>query len=195
MTRKPRFNPGAAALALAALLAAAPAPAQQAYVGVGAGLSRFQVDTAGASSSDTNDFGYKLYGGALFGEHFGVEAALFDLGKASGSGTLPGFGTVGVSARVRGASLAGVASLPFGDASVFAKAGVAYVRSSVDATVAGRTASASESSLQPMAGVGAGYAITPQLAARLEWERVRVRYPGEAADYADLVSAGLAWRF
>jgi opacity protein-like surface antigen len=195
MTRKHRFNPGAVALALAALLAAAPTQAQQAYVGASAGLSRFEVDTAGASSSDTSDVGYKLYGGALFGEHFGVEAALFDLGKASGSGTLPGFGPVGVSAKVRGASLAGLASLPLGDASVFAKAGVAYVRASVDATVAGQTASASESSLQPMVGVGASYAITPQVAARIEWERVRVRYPGETAEYADLVSAGLAWRF
>ncbi len=195
MTRKHPINPGAVALALTALLAFAPAQAQQAYVGAGAGLSSFQIDTTGATSSDTKDVGYKLYGGAMFGDHFGVEAALFDLGKASGSGTLPGLGPIGVAAKVRGASLTGVASLPLGDASVFAKAGVAYVRASVDASVGGKSASASESSLQPLVGIGASYAITPQLAARLEWERTRVRYPGESTDYADLVSAGLAWHF
>lgn len=195
MTHKPSFGPGAVALALAALIHAHPALAQHAYIGASAGQSSFQVDSTGATTSDTKDTGYKLYGGARLGDHWGIEAALFDLGKVSGRSVVPGGGTIDVAAEVRGASLAGTALLPLGAASVFAKAGFAHVRARVDADVAGMSASGSESSVQPLVGIGATYAFTPRLSARIEWERMRVRYPGETTDHATLLSAGLSWRF
>jgi opacity protein-like surface antigen len=184
-----------AALAAATWLAAAPVSAQSYYLGAGVGQSRFQVDTAGATSSDTKDIGVKLYGGAMFNDYLGLEAALFDLGEASGTAAVPGAGQVRVSGKARGASLVGVAAYPFGDVSVFAKAGVAYVRARSEGSVAGLSASQSESSLQPIYGLGASYAFTPQWVGRIEWERVRVRFGADATDNADLVSVGLAYRF
>ena len=184
-----------ASLILAALLAAATAQAQQAYLGASVGQSSFNLDTTGATAADTRDIGYKLFGGAMFNPYLGAEGALFDLGQASGSAAVPGYGRLGITGKVRGASLAGVAALPLGDARVFAKAGVAYVRASVDASLAGLSSSETESSAQPVFGVGASYAFTPQLVGRIEWERIRVRYSSEVKDNADFVSAGLAWHF
>jgi len=194
-TDMPRFPAPLAALAAASLLAAAPSSAQQYTLGAGLGQSRFQVDTAGAASSDTKDIGAKLYGAAMFNEYLGLEAALFDLGEASGTAVVPGVGRATVSGKVRGASLVGVAAYPFGDASIFAKAGVAYVRARSEGSFAGFSASQSESSLQPIYGLGASYAFTPQWVGRVEWERVRVRFGADSTDNADLVSVGLAYRF
>ncbi|MCU0765296.1 MAG: outer membrane beta-barrel protein [Burkholderiaceae bacterium] len=191
----PRFPVPLAALAAASLLVAAPSTAQQFTIGAGVGQSSFRVDTAGATASDTKDIGIKLYGGAMFNPYLGVEAALFDLGEASGTAAVPGVGQARVSGKARGASLVGVAAYPFGDASVFAKAGVAYVRARSEGGLAGFSASESESSLQPIYGLGASYAFTPQWVGRIEWERIRVRYAADATDNADLVSVGLAYRF
>jgi opacity protein-like surface antigen len=191
----PRSALPLAALAAATLIAVAPVSAQQYYLGAGVGQSRFQVDTAGATSSDTKDIGVKLYGGVMLNDHLGLEAALFDLGEASGTAAVPGAGQARVTGKARGASFVGVAAYPFGEATVFAKAGVAYVRARSEAGVAGFSASQSESSVQPIYGFGASYAFTPQWVGRVEWERVRVRFGPDSTDNADLVSVGLAYRF
>lgn len=185
----------AAAIAATALFGAPTAEAQQPYIGASVGQSDYKIDTTGASSADTKDTGVKLYGGAMFTPNFGVEAAYFDLGKARGAASLPGIGTVDVSAKVRGVSLSGIAALPFGDASVFAKAGLAQVRGEVEARTPLGSGSESKSSLQPTFGVGASYAFTSNLSARIEWERFRVRYADDLKEDTDLVSAGLVYRF
>jgi OOP family OmpA-OmpF porin len=184
-----------ATLAAAALAFAADAQAQQAYIGASVGQSDFKIDTTGATSADTKDTGYKLFGGWMFTPNLGVEAAYFDLGKATGAASLPGLGTVGVTGKASGFSLAGVAALPLGDASLFAKAGFAQVRGEIEARTPFGNASQSESSLQPTFGVGASYALTSNLSARVEWERVRVRYADDLKEDTDLISAGVVVRF
>jgi OmpA-OmpF porin, OOP family len=185
----------AAAVSAAALAFAAGAQAQQAYIGASVGQSAFKIDTTGATSADTRDTGYKLFGGWTFTPNLGVEAAYFDLGQATGAASLPGLGTVGVTGKASGFSLAGVAALPLGDASLFAKAGFAQVRGEIEARTPFGNASESDSSLQPTFGVGASYALTSNLSARIEWERVRVRYANDQKDDTDLISAGVAYRF
>lgn len=195
MQRKHASSLIAAAVTAATLAFAAGAQAQQAYVGASIGQSDFKIDTTGASSADTKDTGYKVFGGWMFTPNLGVEAAYFDLGQATGAASLPGFGSVGVTGKASGFSLAGVAALPLGDASLFAKAGFAQVRGEVEARTPFGNASQSESSLQPTFGVGASYAFTSNVSARIEWERVRVRYADDLKDDTDLVSVGLAYRF
>jgi opacity protein-like surface antigen len=185
----------AATLTAATLLAAQAAGAHQPYIGASAGQADYKFDTTGASSADTKDTGFKLYGGTMFTPNFGVEAAYFDLGTATGSAALPGIGGVGVTGKARGVSLVGIAAAPFGDASVFAKAGMAQVRGEIEARTPFGDGSESDSSLQPTFGVGASYAFTRNLGARLEWERVRVRFADDLKEDADLVSAGLVYRF
>ena len=199
MQGKLSFNPilttVAAAFASAALLGAPAADANQPYIGASIGQADYRLDTTGTTSADTKDTGFKLYGGTMFTPHLGLEAAAFDLGQARGAAVLPGIGTVDITGKARGVSLAGVAAAPFGDAAVFAKAGFAYVRGEVEARTPFGNASQSKSSLQPTFGVGASYAFTQNLGARIEWERVRVHYADELKEDTDLVSVGLTYRF
>lgn len=182
-----------AAIAAATLLGATAAQAQP-YVGVSAGQSDYKVDCTGASSCDNQDAGYKLFGGWMFTPNFGVEGALFDLGKARGATDLPIFGPLDVQTRARGISLVGVAALPVDDFALFAKAGVAYTRAELKASGAfGGTET--ESTFNPVYGVGASYAFTRNIGARIEWERFRIEYPGSQKDDADLISAGITYRF
>lgn len=182
------------AFALAALLAGTTVFAEP-YIGVSAGRSDVQVDCTGASACDTTDAAYKIFGGYMFNPHIGIEGALFDLGKASGSVAVPGFGSASVKGRVRGLGVYGVAALPVDQFAVFAKAGIAYTNAKLEVTAPGFGASDDTWKFAPVVGVGASYAFTPQIGARIEWERLRVEYPGGQKENADLISAGVTYRF
>ena len=184
-----------ATLAAAALLGTGAAAANQPYVGASIGQADHRLDTAGTAAADTKDTGYKVYGGTMFTPNFGVEAAVFDLGQATGAASLPGFGSIGITGKARGVSLVGIAAAPFGDAAVFAKAGIAQVKGEVEARTPLGNASESDSSPQPTFGLGASYAFTANVSARIEWERFRVRYADDLKEDTDLISAGLVYRF
>jgi opacity protein-like surface antigen len=184
-------------LALATSLAASlhgTASAAELYAGASIGQSDYRIDTTGASSADTTDTAGKVFFGARFTPLLGVEAAVFDLGRTSGSIFVPGLGTVDASAQVRGIGVAGVLSAPVGPVALFAKAGIAYVRASAEANVS-TGLPGSESSWQPTLGLGVSYPLTGQLSVRGEWERMRARFPGGEADHVDLLSVGLSYRF
>lgn len=182
-----------AALAAATLLGGTAALANP-YVGVAVGQADYDIDTSGALSSDTKDTGFKLYGGWMLNQNFGVEAALYDLGKAQGAVALPGVGNVGVEAKARGLGLYGVAALPINDFSLFAKAGFAYTRAEVSVTgpIGG---SNTESKFNPAYGLGASYAFTKNIGARAEWERFRIEYPGGQKEDTDLITVGVTYAF
>ncbi len=188
------------ALHLAAGAAAAQQPSQQpamqSYVGVSAGRSSFDIDTTGATRSDTSSTGYKLFGGVQFNQHFGLEGSAFSLGKATGAVNVPGIGTATVEGKVRGIALAGTASLPVTDSvAVFAKAGLAYVETKATVSTPLGGASEDDKSTQPLFGLGARWHFSDTLAARLEWERVRARFVESEKVNTDLISVGLQYRF
>jgi OmpA-OmpF porin, OOP family len=164
------------------------------HVGTALGRSDYRIDTTGASRADTKDTAGKVFLGATITPHLGVEAALFDLGRTSGSVNVPGVGTVNASARVRGLGISGVLSAPAGPISLFAKAGIANVRTRAEASV-NTDLPGSENSWQPTWGVGLSYPIAGQFAVRGEWERVRTRFPGGDKDNVDLLSVGVSYRF
>lgn len=181
-----------AAITLASLHGAA--SAADLYVGASVGRSDYRIDTTGATSADTKDTAGKVFFGASITPNLGVEAALFDLGRTSGSVVVPGVGTVHASARVRAIGVSGVLSAPVGPVSLFAKAGIANVRARAETSV-NTGLPGSESSWQPTLGVGVSYPIASQFAVRGEWERVRTRFPGGEKDNVDLLSVGVSYRF
>lgn len=187
-----RIRSIATAAATTMLLGAA--QAQSFYVGGAVGASKYRLDTAGATAADTTGTGLKLFAGYAFGPHLAAEAAVFDLGRATGSAPVAGVGSVSVSGRARGASLAAVLSAPVGDATLFATAGLAAVQGRVKASTPFGPVTQSERSAQPVIGAGLGYAFSPQLSARAAWERVRVRYAGDLKENTDLFSIGLVWK-
>ena len=182
------------ASAVAATFAAGAVSAQP-YIGGAIGQSDYKIDTAGATSADTKDTAFKVFGGYMFSPNFGVEGSLFDLGKATGSISFPGVGNVAASGEVRGLGAYGVAAYPIDDFSIFAKAGLAYVRAKTSASVSGFSASETESSFQPAFGVGAAYNFSKNLGVRAEWERVRVEYNSSTKEDTDLLSVGVVYRF
>lgn len=181
-----------ATMAFASLQGAA--SAADIHIGASIGRSDYRIDTTGATTVDTKDTAGKVFFGATITPHLGVEAALFDLGRASGSVVVPGIGTVNASARVRGIGVSGVLSAPVGPVSLFAKAGIANVRARAEASVS-TGLPGSESSWQPTLGFGLSYPIASQMAVRGEWERVRTRFPGGEKDNVDLLSVGVSYRF
>ncbi len=184
-------------LALAALMTASlhgAASAADLYVGAAVGRSDYRIDTTGSTRVDTKDTAGKAFFGATIAPHLGVEASLFDLGRASGTVAVPGVGTVDASARVRGIGVSGVLSAPAGPVSLFAKVGIANVRARAETSVSTGLAG-SESSWQPTLGVGVSYPIANQFAVRGEWERVRTRFPGGEKDNVDMLSVGVTYRF
>lgn len=181
-----------ATITLASLHGAA--SAADIHVGASIGRSDYRIDTTGATSADTKDTAGKIFAGATITPNLGVEAALFDLGRTSGSVVVPGVGTVNASARVRGIGVSGVLSAPVGPVSLFAKAGIASVRARAETSV-NTGLPGSESSWQPTLGFGVSFPIASQFAVRGEWERVRTRFPGGEKDNVDMLSVGVSYRF
>lgn len=167
----------------------------QPYLGVGLGQVRVNLDCTGTTTCDKTDTTYKLYGGYMFSPNLGVEAAYLDNGKLRQAGTDPELGRVSAEWKGDGFALYGIGVLPLDKISLFAKLGVASTRVKVDAasTMFGN-AGDSERHTAVAFGFGAGYAITPQLGGRLEFERLRLQFMGDKR-HANLVTLGLQYRF
>ena len=199
--------------AVAAAMAFSAGALAQGYVGGSVGQSDFKVDCDPGFSCDTKDTGYKLFGGYGFTPYLAVEGAYVDLGKASesgsgtflvdtGKGVVPVTGTGTASLKASGFGLWGVGIAPFGNASVFAKLGVASIKAkgeicvTLTAPAVGSGCDSDSKTTTDIAwGVGAGYSFTPNLGARIEWERFRAKIPDGDKFDIDLLSAGIVYRF
>ncbi|MEJ2554421.1 MAG: outer membrane beta-barrel protein [Gammaproteobacteria bacterium] len=134
----------------------------------------------GSSKSDT---AWKVYGGYRFNPHVAAEAFYTNLGKftrnATGSGVYASSTvnfTLDSALKVSGFGAAALLGAPLSDHwSVFAKPGLLYwdAKRSTTATAAGSSQSAStdKKGTSPTFGLGADYAFTGKLGARVEWER------------------------
>ena len=166
------------------------------YLGGNVGQSRFRTACDDvAVSCDDKDTGWRAYVGYQFHPNFAIEAGHFNLGEASASG-----GGLSATAKVRGWEAVGVAMIPVWQQqlSLFAKAGVARTRVSIDGAVAGfgTVISAKENSTDFTFGLGALYLFTRNFGARLEWQRYDdVGGDATGKDDLDLFSIGLMYRF
>jgi OOP family OmpA-OmpF porin len=125
------------------------------------------------SGSNKTDTSYKLYGGYQFTPHWGAELGYSRLGDHTANitvGNVAGSGSYSLESW----TLAGTGTLPLGASgfSLLGKLGVAANRiSGSNFCVAGFCdALGSERKTNAFWGVGAEYAFTRQISARLEWE-------------------------
>jgi OOP family OmpA-OmpF porin len=183
---------------MAALLAAATLSGSalaQGYLGAGIGHARVNLDCTGTTTCDKTDTTFKFYGGYMFGPNIGIEGVYYDNGKLHQTGDDAELGRV--SADWKGSAFAAfaVGVLPMDNFSAFAKLGVASARVKLDAssTMFGN-AGDSERHTAVAFGAGVGYAFTPRLGGRLEFERLRLEFMGDKRN-ADLVTLGLHYRF
>ena len=125
---------------------------------VGADLTSSKLDDVSGHKS-----GYGVFAGYQFTENFAVEAGFSRLAD-----TDVFYGSTKVGVKVDQTALSVIGTLPLSNGfNVFGRLG--YNRLEADASVGG--VSGNDSTSKVLYGVGVGYAITPQVAARLEVQR------------------------
>jgi opacity protein-like surface antigen len=178
----------------AAFAQQAPAPAPWrgdfwGYIGASAGESKFRTDcgrTLTQFECDTKDTGWKVYAGGKFNPIFGMEVGYTDFGRIKASGGETDAWAVPVTLT---------AGSPLGERfGVFGKFGGLYGRTDVSASLASLVETGHKSGWGWTYGVGATFAITPQLQLRADWDRYKLDFVSGRED-VDMLSAGLQVRF
>lgn len=183
------------------------------YGGANLGLTRASIDddriandlaaqgfTQTAIQKDTRDTGFKVFGGYQLNRHFALEGGYFDLGQFDFSATTQPAGSLSGKAKFRGVNLDVQGRLPLTDRlSAFARAGLIYAETQATFTSTGAVqvadARRKEKAANYKAGVGLEFALSPQLAARAELERYRVKDGVGNQGDVDMASLGLVYRF
>lgn len=172
-------------LTLAALFASGSALAQV-YVGGSLGITQQSPNCSGWSSCDKSDTGLKGYVGYKLSKEWALELAYTDFGSV-GLRSGPASGSYSVSALSAG----GAFFLPLAPKLTgIARFGLAAVDGDYSAPIGG----GSESSIEPYIGVGAAYALTPQLSLTGSFDYMSADYP-RGSGSAILFGVGVSYAF
>jgi OOP family OmpA-OmpF porin len=173
------------------------------YLGIGWGQSSIDIKadnfgpgfSASVSDSDTS---FKFFGAYMLSGNLAMEAGYNDFGSFGANYT---DGTDAVSEKTDAGALhfALVGSVPVGQASLFAKLGLArwHVDYSMASNIAIYNGSASASAIDPMYGLGVQYELADALMLRAEFERFKSvghSYMTGKTDI-DLISISAAFMF
>jgi OOP family OmpA-OmpF porin len=162
-------------LALVAAGAAGSANAQGFVVGGGAGASRGKVDCEAAFPCDHSDTGFKVFAGYQFNPAVDARLSYFDDGSFQGSDITPGGTSFGGKFKVSGFGLTAGYLWNFAPAwSLHAEAGVASMRTRFE-YAAPFSGSVDKTTVQPLAGLSLGYAVTPSLRIGLDYDVTRFK--------------------
>ena len=162
-------------LALAGLVGASPASAQTFSIGLGAGVDRGRVDCVDSFPCDRSSSHWKRTGGYRVSEAVELQATFFGSGQFKGGDTTPLGTEFGGSFKVRGFGV--TAGYRYGLApgwSVAARAGAAAVRTRFEYEN-DAYGSASKTRLEPLAGIGVAYAVTPSLSVGVDYDVTRFK--------------------
>lgn len=175
------------------------------YAGGSVGLSHYEDEeddieadfrAAGFAAdvdSDTNDLGWKIFGGYRFTPYFGAELAYIDLGEESVDVDLgPLLGTLTATNSVSGASVAGTAGYPvLPNAYVFGKLGGFIWDSNAEGSPVGL--GDDDSGVNLTFGIGGTYQLVEHVKVRAEWERFQGL--GDDDTDVDLFTGGIQYDF
>jgi OmpA-OmpF porin, OOP family len=173
-------------LAIVSLAFGAAAYAEDApgfYVGASLGEASVEVNEASFDGSDTS---FKVFGGYAFNQHFAVEAAWFDGGKADES-----FGPATVEVELSGLNASAVGRLPLGNVfTLFGKVGFATYDAEISVRAPGQSLSEDGSDEDLSYGVGGDFRFGRAFGLRAEYEVV------DASDAEfNVLSVGGVYRF
>ncbi|HEY0491809.1 MAG TPA: outer membrane beta-barrel protein [Telluria sp.] len=179
---------------IATLVAAAiagPAMAGNAYIGGSVGRTEHKMTVEGTSVTD-DDTATKLFGGYQITPAVGVEAGYAFLGesKVSGNGATLG-------AEPKSMYLAVTGTLPLSPVvSAFVKLGAARTKTTFNSSYLGVAESYKNTDTSVIAGIGASYAISKQVALIAEYEHFgKIAKDDGASLKADLLSVGVRFNF
>jgi len=158
------------------------------YVGVAVGQSKYKVGNGtGLYSSDDKDTAFKLYGGGMFNQNFGLELGYVNFGEIDRAGG---------NTKAHGLNLSLVGKAPVGDRfDVFGKLGTTYGWTRTSSAAGSGVRGGKEDGFGVSYGVGASYYFTPQVAATLEWERHDMKFAGTGRDGIQAVTVGLKYQY
>ena len=161
--------------AVALIGASTAAAATDFSVGLGAGADQGRVDCVASFPCERSSAHAKLFAGYRFSGAIDVQAVYFDAGRFKGGDTTPLGTEFGGTFKVSGFGVTGAYRWGFAPSwSLTARAGLASVRTRFDYanTVWG---SASETTTQPLLGLGVAYAITPTVRLGLDYDVTRLK--------------------
>lgn len=170
------------------------------FFGANAGYSTSNVDCSGTSSCDDDDFGYKVYGGYMFGPHWGLEALYINVGKVRASVPAVVDSTpVQVDADIKtdgyGAGiLLNLSTNPSWD--FLLRLGVLSANSKATVSAAGfGSASDSNRVATVYYGIGGGYRFTKNVAVVIEADGFNAKDIADQSYGSWLISAGVRVQF
>ena len=155
------------------------------YVGASAGQSKFKGACSSFFDCDRKDSAWNLHLGSNFGQVIGAEIGYTDFGRMR---------SFGGETEAQAADISLTAGVPIGHFAVFAKGGAAYSKTDVSASPATFVSTGEKKDWGTKWGVGATYAFTPNLQARVDWDRYKLGFTSGDQDI-DLLTAGLQFRF
>jgi opacity protein-like surface antigen len=165
-------------VALPGLLAMQSSNAADFSLGIGAGGDHGRVDCVAAYECDRSSSHVKLTAAYLVSDTLDLQLAYFDAGKFKGGDLTPLLGTpFGGSFKVSGVGL--TVGYRYGFApqwSATARAGLSSMRTRFDyASPFSAIASVSETKVEPLIGLGIGYAVTPSIRIGLDYDLTRFK--------------------
>lgn len=162
-------------LGAALLGSAGSAAAADFHIGAGAGLDRGRGECVSSFACDRSSSFGKLFAGVRVGDAVEVRAMFFDAGRFKGGDTTPLGTAFGGKFEVSGFGLTGGTRWELAPSwSLGARAGLAAVRTRFDYAEPA-FGSKSKTTLQPLLGVGLGYALTPAVRLGLELDVTRFK--------------------
>jgi hypothetical protein len=162
-------------LALVALLGSSTAIAQDFSVGLAIGADRGHTDCVASFPCDHSSTQWKLTGAYRVAEAIDVQASYFGAGHFQGGDTTPLGTEFGGTFKVDGFGLSGGYRWSFGPRwTGVARAGAALVHTRFD-YANGLASGVGKTTLQPLAGLGIAYAITPSLQVGIDYDVTRFK--------------------
>ena len=162
-------------VAAATMIGAGTAAAADFSIGVGAGTGRGRVECVVAFPCDRSSSHGKLFAAYRINEAVDMQAVIFDAGRFKGGDTTPLGTEFGGRFKASGFGLTGGYRWSLSPSwSLAGRAGIAAVRTRFDYARTGLD-SVSKTTLQPLAGIGLAYALTPTVGLSLDYDVTRMK--------------------
>jgi OOP family OmpA-OmpF porin len=177
-----------------AVLAFSAAASAQTYGVVSAGVSKQNIDCTGAASCDDSGTAFKLMGGYKFMPNLAGEVGYFDYGKAKASG-----GGASLDAKTTAFGIGAAYHVDFAPSwTGVARLGVAQVKTKLNATLGGLSASDSDNNTALYGGLGVGYRLSSTVTIDGAWDFTKSKYNKNGVDESwnvNALSVGLTFAF
>jgi len=160
------------------------------YMFVAAGASHFNNDCTGVSNCKNNGTAFKLGGGYRTASGLAGEALVIDFGKSTATAS-------GIDMAIKARAIGGGVALHAAMGSSFSavvRLGIASVKMTGEGSFSGFTVSTSDSSVQPYAGIGVAYNVSPTMRLEAAWDSTRGKLEGETGRVSAL-TVGLGVSF